>query len=88
MFDREHQAVQELMKVKTVDVQVAVDSIITADRQLALKELLAAIDAGGNASRIQKAWDRMADAAENVADGEYAKAVLDYKKAWQEAIKA
>jgi len=32
--------------------------------------------------------DRMADAADDVADSNYAKAVLDYKKAWQEAIKA
>ncbi|MDH3194031.1 MAG: ExeM/NucH family extracellular endonuclease, partial [Acidimicrobiia bacterium] len=88
VFDREHQAVQELMKVKTVDVQAAVDSIITADRQLALKQLLAAIDAGGDAGRIQNAMDRMADAAASIADADYAKAVLDYKKAWQEAIKA
>ena len=52
VFDREHQAVQELMKVKTVDVQASIDSILTADRQLALKQLLAAIDAGGDAGRI------------------------------------
>ncbi len=88
VFDREHQAVQELMKVKTVDVQSAIDSIMTADRQLALKQLLDAIDAGGNEGRIQNAWDRIADAAASIADGDYAKAVLDYKKAWQEAIKA
>jgi hypothetical protein len=88
VFDREHQAVQELMKVKTVDVQAAINLIMTADRQLALKELLAAIDADGNAGRIQKVMDRMDDAAANVANGDYAKAVLDYKKAWQEAIKA
>jgi predicted extracellular nuclease len=88
VFDREHQAVKELEKVKTVDVETAIGHLIEADRQLALKELLDAIDAGGNERRIQKAWDRMADAAENVADGNYAKAVLDYKKAWQEAIKA
>ena len=56
VFDREHQAVQELMKVKTVDVQAAIDSILSADRQLAFKEILEADDAGGNAGRIQSEW--------------------------------
>jgi predicted extracellular nuclease len=88
VFDREHQAVQELQKVETVDVQSAIDQLVDADRQLALVQLIAAIDAGGDPDRIQAAFDRMSDAAANVANGDFAKAVLDYKKAWQEAVKA
>jgi predicted extracellular nuclease len=88
VFDSEHQAAQELQKVTTVDVSAAIDQIVTADRQLALKELIAAILGGGNPGRIAQAEGNLADAAAHVANGEFAKAVLDYKKAWQNAIKA
>ncbi|MDH3260543.1 MAG: ExeM/NucH family extracellular endonuclease [Acidimicrobiia bacterium] len=88
VFDREHQAVQELEKVATVDVSTAIDPILEADRQLALKQLIAAILGGGNASRIVQAQGNMADAAANVAAGDFANAVLDYKKAWTNAVKA
>jgi predicted extracellular nuclease len=88
VFDREHQAVQELEKVTTVDVSAAIDQILEADKQLALKELITAILGGGNPDRIAKAQGNMADAADHVANGEFAKAILDYKKAWQNAIKA
>jgi predicted extracellular nuclease len=69
VFDREHQAVQELQKVATVDVQAAIDALVNADRQLALKQLTLAMLGGGDPGRI-------------------AKAVLDYKKAWTNAVKA
>ncbi len=36
VFDAEHQAVQELMKVSSVDVQSSVDALVLADKQLAL----------------------------------------------------
>ncbi len=88
VFDREHQAVQELQKVNTVDVQPAIDALVDADRQLALRQLTIAIVGGGNATDIAKAQGNMADAAANAANGDYAKAVLDYKKAWQNAVKA
>jgi hypothetical protein len=88
VFDREHQAVQELEKVATVDVSAAIDQILLADYQLALKQLIAAIAAGGDPGDIAKAEGNSADAAANTADGNYAKAVLDYKKAWMNAIKA
>ena len=80
---------QELEKVTTVDVQSAIDQIVAADRQLALKQL----------TRRHPRWAAMpvespkrkgnlADAAATCANGDFAKAVLDYKKAWQNAVKA
>jgi hypothetical protein len=43
---------------------------------------------GGDPGDIAKAQGNVADAATNIANGDFAKAVLDYKKAWQNAIKA
>lgn len=88
VFDREHQAVQELMKVSGVDVQTAIDQLLEADRQLVLAELTAAIVGGGNPGRIAQAQANLADAAANVAAGNFANAILDYKKAWMNAVKA
>jgi predicted extracellular nuclease len=88
VFDREHQAVVELQKVNTVDVQAAIDALVDADRQLALKQLTSAILGGGDPGRIADAQANMADAAAHVTAGDFAKAVLDYKKAWTNAVKA
>jgi predicted extracellular nuclease len=88
VFDREHQAVQELLKVSTVDVQSAIDEIVEADKQLALQQLIAAILDGGNPGQIAKAQGNFGDAATNAAAGDFANAVLDYKKAWTNAVKA
>ena len=88
VFDREHQAVQELEKVSTVDVQSAIDQLVDADRRLAGLQLLAAIDAGGNPQDIAKAQGNLADAEAHVAAGDFSKAIGDFKKAWQNAIKA
>jgi hypothetical protein len=88
VFDREHQAVQALEKVTTVDVQAAIDALVDADRQIALKQLSIAIVGGGDPGRIAQAQGNMADAAANLAAGDYANAVLDYKKAWTNALKA
>jgi len=88
VFDREHQAVQGLQKVANVDVQDAIDQLVEADRQLALTQLIAAINGGGDPGRIAQAIGNLADAASDIANGDYAKAVLDYKKAWTNAFKA
>ena len=71
-----------------MDVQSAIDQILEADRILAQKQLDEAILAGGSAKEIARAQGNIADAAANAANGNYAKAVLDYKKAWQNAVKA
>ncbi len=87
-FDREHQAVVELQKVATVDVSAAIAGILDADFQLAFQALNAAILGGGDAGRIAQAQGNFADAAANIANGNFANAVLDYKKAWTNAVKA
>ena len=88
VFDGEHRAVRELEKLKTVEVQAAVEQLVEADRQLALVQLIATINGGGDPGRIAKAQGNLADAAANVADGDFANAVLDYKKAWTNAVEA
>ncbi len=88
VFDREHQAVVELQKVATVDVSAAIAGILDADEQLAMQALNAAILGGGNPGRISQAQGNLADAAAAIGDGGFARAVLDYKKAWTNAIKA
>ncbi len=88
VFDREHQAVVELEKVATVDVSAAIAGILDADEQLAQQALTAAINGGGDPKDIAKAQGNFADATANIANGEFANAVLDYKKAWMNAVKA
>jgi predicted extracellular nuclease len=88
VFDREHQAVKELEKVVTVNVQTSIDALIDADRQVALKQLTAAIVGDGDTGSIAKAQGNFADAVANAAAGDFAKSVLDYKKAWTNAVKA
>jgi len=91
VFDREQQAVQELMKVDGPDdaaAQDVIDLVVEADRQLALTALFEAIAGDGSASRIAKAADEIALAEAAADDGDFDKAVSHYKKAWQESIKA
>ena len=88
VFDYEHQAARELEKVKTVDVQSSIEMLVIADQRLALTELFVATSEGANSSRLNKAVDNLADAAANIAKGKFAEAILDYKKAWTNAVKA
>ncbi len=43
---------------------------------------------GGDAVRIAQAQGNLEDAATNITEGDLAEAVLDYKKAWLNAVKA
>ncbi|MDH5504382.1 MAG: ExeM/NucH family extracellular endonuclease [Acidimicrobiia bacterium] len=88
VFDAEHQSVEQLMKVVTIDVQPSIDALLLADKQLALKQYLATVGGGGDPGRIAQAEGNMADAVANIALGEYSDAVLDFKKAWVNLIKA
>ena len=88
VFDREHQAVVELQKVGDSIAREAIDKMLLADRMLAEKQLLIAIDAGGNSKAIARARGNLADAEANIAAGDFANAILDYKKAWSNALKA
>jgi len=88
VFDREHQAVVELEKVDSPVAQAAIDELLLADRGLALQQLLVAIVGGGDPADVAKAQSNLADAAANITAGDFANAVLDYKKAWTNAVKA
>ncbi len=88
MFDAEHQAVQELMKVYVGGCSTSIDALVLADQQFALKQYVATVAGGGDAGRITHAEGNMADAVANLAIGAYARAVLDFKKAWVNLIKA
>ncbi len=69
-------------------IQMAIDALLEADRQLVLKELTSAMLSGGDASRILKAHINIADVTAHIAAGDFAEAVLDYKKAGTNAVKA
>ncbi len=94
VFTHERIAVVELMKVVKKggtyisDVQNAIDLLVEADRKLAQKELDAAIADGGNARQIARAQRYMDKAAKYVARGNFDKAIGEYKKAWQTAVRA
>ncbi|MCB9102574.1 MAG: hypothetical protein H6632_23765, partial [Anaerolineales bacterium] len=92
VFDRERQAVNELQKVLTGSfaeaAQPAIDKLVEADRQLAQVALNIAITSNGDSSRIAKAQEEMAQAAQETANGDFDQALQHYKKAWTEAIKA
>ncbi|MDH3754948.1 MAG: glycoside hydrolase family 3 C-terminal domain-containing protein, partial [Acidimicrobiia bacterium] len=93
VFDSERQSVIALAKVENDEllsgpVDSAIRALVAADAVLAERELIEAVDAGGDASRIAAAEDEvvLAEAAE--AAGDWPKAIEHYRKAWQEAVKA
>jgi len=94
VFDRERQAVIELEKVAKGGGPAAgasldaIFDLIGADQQLAGLAIGEAIAAGGDQTEIDKALEEYAKAMDAIADGDYAKAVEHYRKAWQNAIKA
>ena len=79
---------EDLLTVTTVDVQAAIDQILPVGRQLAYVQLYAAMVGGGDSVRIVQAQANIADAGANISAGNFADAVLDYKKAWTNAVKA
>jgi predicted extracellular nuclease len=94
VFDQERQAVVQLMLVvasggtEADAAQAAIDTLVEADRQLALVELAAAIARGGKASKIADAQAAMAEASALAAAGIYNEAINAYKAAWDAAVKA
>ena len=88
VFDREHQAVIALSKVDLPVAGEAIDDLVEADRRLAAAQLQIAVDSGGDTRNIATAQRSLADAEAYAADGRFDKAVLEYKQAWTNAIKA
>ena len=94
VFDEERKAVVQLELIvagsgpEAAAAQGAIDVLVNADRQLAQVELIAAITAGGKASRIADAQAAMAEAATLAAAGFSNEAINAYKAAWDAATKA
>ncbi len=88
VFDREHQAVVALGKVDLPVADEAIDDLVEADRRLAVAQIQIAVDAGGDPKDVARAQQSVADAAAYTAAGRFDKAVLEYKQAWTNAIKA
>jgi hypothetical protein len=94
VFDQERRAVVQLMLVvasggpEADAAQVAIDTLVEADRQLALVELAAAIARGGSPSKIADAQAAMTEAAALNGAGIYNEAINAYKAAWDAATKA
>ena len=94
VFDRSKQAVAELMKVIRKDasltgpVQAAIDLLVQSDQTLAQAALETAIANNGHRKYIARAQADFNRAAENLAKGQFDKAIDRYGKAWQNAVKA
>jgi predicted extracellular nuclease len=94
VFDNERQAIVQLELIVASGVpevgaaQATIDVLLTADRQLAQIELIAAIARGGSATKIADAEAAMAEAAALRALGLHNEAVNAYSAAWDAATKA
>ena len=88
VFDRQHQAVIALGTVDHPAPNTAVENLIEAPRLLAIIQLERASQAGGHATDIARAREGLAAAADFVEAGRFDKAVLEYKSAWTDAVKA
>ncbi len=95
----ERQAVMDLEKVESVDMSDAIAELVRIDRTLALIEIVEATAqiaaSNGDAKYLRKAEDNLADAEEHFlegdaedAGGDPVKAIQEYRKAWDDALKA
>ena len=88
VFDREHQAVIALSKVNLPVAAGAIADLVEADRRLATVQIQIAVDAGGDHKNIARAQQALAAAEAYATAGRFDKAVLEYKQAWTNAVKA
>jgi hypothetical protein len=88
VFDEEKSAVKNLEKVNGADVSPFIRGLVEVDRVLAVVQISDAEAAAGNPKELAKAYERMVKAQEELDAGEYAKAIDNYKKAWEYARKS
>ena len=86
VFDEEKKAIQELEKAGVG--ATVIQALLNADEALAQKAIDDAVAAGGDQKKIDKANREMAKAADEIAEGNFSKAVEHFRKAWEEAQKA
>ncbi|MBI3957596.1 MAG: DUF4832 domain-containing protein [Chloroflexi bacterium] len=88
VFDEEKSAVKDLEKVDGADVSSFIRGLVEVDRVLAVVQISDAEAANGDPKNLAKAYERMATAQAEVDVGDFAKAIDNYKKAWEYARKA
>ncbi len=94
VFDRDEQAIQELMKVveagnaSAAAAQAAIDQLLAAEGTLVDLALNLAVANNGDADKINEALIEQANAEAAIANGDFAEAVANYREAWKNAGKA
>ena len=88
IFDEEKKAVEDLLKVKTVDVSGPIADIVEIDRGMAQDAIDDVTANGGDPKEIAKANEEMGKAQTELDNGKPDKAIEHYRKAWQHAVKA
>ena len=87
-FIFEAAAASQLTRVNLPVAQSAIDKLVAADLELATVQIRIATDAGGDPNKIAKAQTYVDRANQNVADGEYVRAISNYRIGWQRAVAA
>ena len=90
VFDKVKKAVDKLRDVDNppAPVVAAVDSLVAASQAMAQARIDYAIAGDGNPSQVLKAMEHLDEALVKLAKGEPHKAIDEYKKAWEQAMKA
>lgn len=90
VFDEEKKAVQELSKVKNINLTSAINSLVQVDRDLA-QSAINEVSCGTDdkcQKELAKAQKSLADGDTQAAKPDPDKAIDNYKKAWESAMKA
>jgi hypothetical protein len=87
VFDKMKRAGERLLEVDNppAAVATALDSIVALSDEMARTRVDAAIAASGAPHEIAEAFTHLSSATDKLADGEPAKAIDEYKKAWEKA---
>jgi uncharacterized protein len=88
VFDRDRQAVVQLLLVDLPVADQAISSLLEADRQLASRQIQLATDAGGDPRDLARARWAFAAADRSAESGRFVKAMVEYKRAWSSAVRA
>lgn len=86
-FDKAKTAVEKLRDINNLPavLQAAIDDLVDLSAEMAAVKVDAAIGGGGDQDKIDDALEHMAEALQELQDGEPDKAIDEYKKAWEKA---
>ena len=94
VFDRDKQAIHELTKVVEAGnaaagaAEAAIEQLLSAEGTLVELAINLALENGGQADKISEAMIEQANAAAEIANGDYEEAAASYREAWKNASKA